>query len=155
MSNVTAGSIVKISGPIIDVKFTPGLQPPISALLKVEGEDKYAEVAAHEKDGVVRAIALDPTEGLYCGMNVTANGEGIRVPVGKEMAGRAVDVLGRPIDGKGDPIFNSAVPCVFTRTPPGPKIFSAGPKSKCISEKSNLSFPFDFAFSASFTRKNC
>ena len=102
MSNVTAGSIVKISGPIIDVKFTPGLQPPISALLKVEGEDKYAEVAAHEKDGVVRAIALDPTEGLYCGMNVTSNGEGIRVPVGKEMAGRAVDVLGRPIDGKGE-----------------------------------------------------
>ncbi len=102
MKNTVTGTIVKISGPIIDVKFTPGLQPPIGALLKVEGADKYAEVAAHEKDGVVRAIALDPTEGLYCGMDVTSNGEGIRVPVGKEMAGRAVDVLGRPIDGKGE-----------------------------------------------------
>ena len=53
------------------------------------------------------------------------------------------------------PIFSSAVPCVFTRTPPGPKIFSAGPRSKCMSLNENLSSPFCFTFSASFTRKNC
>ena len=102
MTNTVTGNIVKISGPVIDVKFNPGEQPPINALLKVEGAEKYAEVAAHEGEGVVRAIALDATEGLYCGMPVTTNGEGIRVPVGKEMIGRTVDVLGRPIDGKGE-----------------------------------------------------
>ena len=52
------------------------------------------------------------------------------------------------------PIFSSAVPWVFTRTPPGPKIFSAGPRSNFMSLKSNFSFPLAFTFSASRWRKN-
>ena len=51
------------------------------------------------------------------------------------------------------PNFNSAVPCVLIRTPPGPKIFSAGPKSKCISANENFSSPLAATFSASFLRK--
>ena len=101
MSETVFGKIVKISGPVIDVRFAPGAEPPLNALLHVTEADKYAETAAHEGDGVVRAIALDPTEGLWCGMEVASDGEGIRVPVGKALLGRAVDVLGRPIDGKG------------------------------------------------------
>ena len=102
MSERLTGSIVKISGPVIDVRFPVGQEPPINALLRVDEAEKYAEVAAHEGGGVVRSIALDATEGLYCGMAVSTDGEGIRVPVGKEMLGRTVDVLGRPIDGKGE-----------------------------------------------------
>ena len=52
------------------------------------------------------------------------------------------------------PTLSSAVPCVFMRTPPGPKIFSAGPNSNFISEKENFSLPFAATFSASFLRKN-
>ena len=52
------------------------------------------------------------------------------------------------------PSFSSAVPCVFTRTPPGPNIFSAGPRSKCMSAKLNFSLPLFATFSASFLRKN-
>ena len=102
MDNILSGTIVKISGPVIDVRFPAGKEPPINALLKVDEAEKYAEVAAHEGGGVVRSIALDATEGLYCGMAVSTDGGGIRVPVGEALLGRAVDVLGRPIDGKGE-----------------------------------------------------
>jgi len=96
MTEKYTGRIVKISGPVIDVSFSGDNAPPIYSLLKVKDADKYAETATHEKKGVVRA-----PEGLYCGMTVVGDGEGIRVPVGKSMIGRVVDVLGRPIDGKG------------------------------------------------------
>ena len=52
------------------------------------------------------------------------------------------------------PSLSSAVPCVFTLTPPGPNIFSAGPKSKCMSEKSNFSLPLLSNSSAFFFLKN-
>ena len=52
------------------------------------------------------------------------------------------------------PSFSSAVPCVFTLTPPGPNIFSAGPRSKCMSEKSNFSFPLRSNSSAFLFLKN-
>ena len=95
------GRIVRIAGPVIDVAFAPGNEPPINALLKIEKEEKYMEAFTHEGGGVVRCVALDATEGLCCGLTVTSDGEGIRIPVGLGVLGRAVDVLGRPIDGKG------------------------------------------------------
>ncbi|MBQ7638048.1 MAG: F0F1 ATP synthase subunit beta [Clostridia bacterium] len=101
MNKEYTGKIVKISGPVIDVDFGAGNEPPIHSLIKVEEAGKYAETATHEGGGIARAIALDPPEGLYCGMTVISDGEGIKVPVGKELTGRVIDVLGRPIDGKG------------------------------------------------------
>ena len=95
------GRIVRISGPILDVRFEDGTLPPIHALLKVDKQQKHAEVALHLDEKTVRAIALEATEGLRCNLQVTSNGKGIEVPVGDEVIGRAVDVLGRPIDGKG------------------------------------------------------
>ena len=53
------------------------------------------------------------------------------------------------------PSFSSAVPCVLMRTPPGPKIFSAGPRSKCMSENENLSLSCVLYASVFFERKNC
>lgn len=96
------GKIVKISGPVIDVRFNDGKVPPINSLISVEGYAKHAEVALHLGNGIVRAIALDATEGLRCNLTVISDGKGIEVPVGDAVIGRAVDVLGRPIDEKGE-----------------------------------------------------
>ena len=95
------GKIVKISGPVIDVRFEDNAVPPINSLLTVTEYGKHAEVAAHIENGLVRAIALEATEGLRCNLAVTSDGKGIEVPVGDGVIGRVVDVLGRPIDEKG------------------------------------------------------
>lgn len=102
MSEKYVGKIIKISGPVIDVRFEEGKTPPINALLNVEKYGKHLEAASHLEGGTVRAIALEATEGLCCGLDVTSDGGGITVPVGDEVIGRVVDVLGRPIDGKGE-----------------------------------------------------
>ena len=99
--NIQKGTIVKISGPVVDVRFE-GALPPVNALLLIEKEEKHLEVAMHVDENTVRAIALEATEGLSCGLSVTSTGEGITVPVGDGVIGRVVDVLGRPIDGKGE-----------------------------------------------------
>ena len=95
------GKIIKISGPVIDVRFS-GKVPPINSLITVEEYSKHAEVALHLGNGVVRAIALEATEGLRCNLSVVSEGQGIEVPVGDGVIGRALDVLGRPIDEKGE-----------------------------------------------------
>lgn len=96
------GKIIKISGSVIDVSFEGEKEPPINSLLKVEKDDKHLETAALIGNSTVRAIALEAPEGLFCGMEVTSNGEGIAVPVGDGVIGRAINVLGNPIDGKGE-----------------------------------------------------
>jgi F-type H+-transporting ATPase subunit beta len=100
--NTVKGKIIKVSGPVIDVRFKKGEEPPVNALLTTEGTDNHMEVAAQFEDGVVRCIALEATEGLRCGIGVISDGKSISVPVGPEILGRVVDVLGRPIDGKGE-----------------------------------------------------
>ena len=102
MNTLCKGTIVKISGPVIDVRFPEDAVPPVNALLTEVSGGRHMEVAAQYPGGVVRAIALEAPEGLYCGMEVTTDGQGIRVPVGDAVLGRVVDVLGRPIDGKGE-----------------------------------------------------
>ncbi len=109
MSKKYNGTVVKISGPVVDVRFDDAL-PPINALLFIENADKHLEVAMHVNENTVRAIALEATEGLSCGLSVVSDGEGITVPVGDSVIGRVVDVLGRPIDGKGEIISNHRLP---------------------------------------------
>ncbi len=115
MSIIYKGEIVKISGPVIDVRFS-GKLPPINTLLTIEGVDKHIEVAMHIAKNTVRAIALEATEGLSCGLKVVSDGNGIMVPVGDGVIGRVVDVLGRPIDGKGDIKADHKLP--IHRNPP-------------------------------------
>ena len=100
------GAIVKISGPVLDVRFPEAAEPKTNALLVTQGSVHnmsyvHMEVAAHVSPGVVRCVALEAAEGLCCGTAVTDTGHGIAVPVGEGVLGRVVNVLGEPIDGGG------------------------------------------------------
>ncbi len=96
------GSIIRIIGPVLDVRFPEGSEPLIKTLLVTKTEPSvHIEVVQHHAPGIVRAIALEPTEGLYCGVEVLNTGGGIKVPVGETVLGRVIDCLGRPIDGLG------------------------------------------------------
>ena len=97
------GTIAQIIGPVVDVEFEEGKLPRIFEALTTErGADDTVtlEVAKHIGGGRVRAIALSSTDGLTRGMEVSATGEEISVPVGKETLGRIFNVLGAPIDRK-------------------------------------------------------
>lgn len=96
------GKVVRIIGPVLDIRFPQGVVVPIHTLLYViDGSRRVAvEVNQHLKDQV-RCIALESTEGLSRGLLVENTGSPIKVPVGSGILSRAIDVLGRPIDGKG------------------------------------------------------
>jgi len=93
------GRLIKISGPVLEVRFER-LEPAINNLLVTES-GVHIEVMGHVMPGVVRCIAVEPSDGLFCGQHVRDTGKGIEVPVGRALLGRAVNVLGNPIDGKG------------------------------------------------------
>ncbi|HQZ88378.1 MAG TPA: F0F1 ATP synthase subunit beta [Gammaproteobacteria bacterium] len=95
------GKIVQIMGAVVDVEFSKGLIPKIYDALRVEEADLTLEVQQQIGDGVVRTIAMGPSEGLCRGLSVTNTGAPITVSVGKKTLGRIMDVLGRPIDEKG------------------------------------------------------
>ena len=99
MSNQKSGIIVKISGPVLDVQFSGG-NPDIHNLL-VSEDGVSMEVATHVSENMVRCISLQATGGMRCGTVVTDTGHPISVPVGENMLGRVIDVLGNPIDDKG------------------------------------------------------
>lgn len=103
------GRITQVIGPVVDVEFSPGEVPPIlSALLLTnpaidDQEDNLTlEVAAHLGENTIRAISMDSTEGLVRGMPVTDTGDMIRTPVGEEVLGRILNVIGKPVDGLGE-----------------------------------------------------
>ncbi|MGI6175750.1 MAG: F0F1 ATP synthase subunit beta [Christensenellales bacterium] len=93
------GMIIKINGPVLDVRMQCGHAKIHDLLISEDGV--HMEVAAHLAEGVMRCIALEPTEGLCCGTGILHTGAGIRVPVGEAVLGRVVNVLGQPVDDKG------------------------------------------------------
>ena len=98
------GRITQVIGPVIDVEFTTGKLPMIRDALTVEvnGKKRVMEVAQHMGNRIVRCIMLATSEGLSKNMEVTATGSCIKVPVGEKTLGRMFNVLGEPIDKKGD-----------------------------------------------------
>lgn len=103
------GKIKQVMGPVVDVEFADGKLPPIYNALTTTnasnegGENNLVlEVAQHLGDGVVRTIAMDATEGLTRGQKVIDTGAPIAAPVGKEVLGRIINVVGKPIDEAGD-----------------------------------------------------
>ena len=102
---INRGKIVSIIGPIIDVSFEGATLPDILNALEVEneflGKKIVLEVAQIIGDNMVRAIALDSTDGLVRGQEVIDTGKQISVPVGDEILGRMFNLLGEPIDERG------------------------------------------------------
>ncbi|MBL4889209.1 MAG: F0F1 ATP synthase subunit beta [Candidatus Lindowbacteria bacterium] len=96
------GSIVQIVGAVVDIEFLDEL-PNIYDALEMDnaGTRLVLEVQQHLGDNRVRAIAMDTTDGLRRGLEVSDTGAPISVPVGKEVLGRMMNVIGDPIDGKG------------------------------------------------------
>ncbi len=99
------GRIIQITGPVVDVRFAKDSMPRIREQLYVEcrGERRTMEVVQHIGGYTARCVMLDASEGLCREMEVYATGAPISVPVGKEVLGRLLNVLGDPIDG-GAPI---------------------------------------------------
>ena len=109
MSTVTTttatGTIKKIVGVVIDVEFTDESVPNIYDALEVQGAPHklVLEVQQQLGDGVVRAIAMNPVDGVKRGLSVIATGAPISVPVGHAVLGRMFNVLGDPIDDMDAP----------------------------------------------------
>jgi F-type H+-transporting ATPase subunit beta len=98
---MTEGKIVQCIGAVIDVEFPRAHMPKVYDALKLPETDLTLEVQQQLGDGVVRTIALGPSDGLRRGMQVLDTGAPISVPVGTKTLGRIMDVLGRPIDEAG------------------------------------------------------
>ena len=102
------GKVIQVTGPVVDVEFHEGELPEILTALNItnpaidDTEDNLVvEVALHLGDNVVRCIAMDITDGLVRGMKVKNTGKPIMMPVGDATLGRVLNVVGRPVDGKG------------------------------------------------------
>ena len=104
-SQLNTGKIVQIIGPVVDVEFATGHLPEIFDALEVKSKDNarlVLEVQQHLGENQVRAVSLGSTDGLKRGMPVLNTGTGINVPVGTQTLGRIFNVIGEPIDGKGE-----------------------------------------------------
>src|SRR3546814_14626494 len=92
------GKITQVMGPVVDVQFAGDLPPILNALETTnDGKRLVFEVAQHLGESMVRAIAMDATEGLVRGQEVTDTGRPITVPVGPQMLGRILHVIREPI----------------------------------------------------------
>ncbi|SAL98361.1 hypothetical protein [Absidia glauca] len=100
-----AGQIRSVIGAVVDVQFEQDNLPAILNALEVKdhaGGRLVLEVAQHLGENTVRTIAMDGTEGLVRGQKVVDTGAPITIPVGKEVLGRIINVIGEPIDERGD-----------------------------------------------------
>ncbi|MDU1670611.1 MAG: F0F1 ATP synthase subunit beta, partial [Bradyrhizobium sp.] len=96
------GRITQVIGAVVDVQFEGHLPAILNSLeTKNAGNRLVLEVAQHLGESTVRTIAMDTTEGLVRGQEVTDTGAPIRVPVGEGTLGRIINVIGEPIDEAG------------------------------------------------------
>lgn len=105
MAKGSKGYIVGVMGPVVDVKFPEEELPDIFNALEVvnpQTEKIVLEVEQLIGDGVVRTVAMDSTDGLMKGLEVVDTGEPITAPVGKEVLGRILNVIGEPVDEAGE-----------------------------------------------------
>lgn len=100
------GKVKEIIGVVIDVDFAGGELPPIYNALEVTEDDRptdgrlVLEVQQHLGESIVRCVAMDSTDGLARGAKVFDTGAPIQIPVGEQVLGRLLNVIGEPIDGK-------------------------------------------------------
>ena len=97
------GRITQVMGAVVDVQFEGELPAILNALhVDNQGNRLVLEVAQHLGESTLRCVAMDTTDGLVRGEEAVDTGEGITVPVGPEMLGRIINVVGEPIDERGD-----------------------------------------------------
>ncbi|MCK4943495.1 MAG: F0F1 ATP synthase subunit beta [Candidatus Aminicenantes bacterium] len=110
INNHSTGKVIEVIGPVIDVEFPEGELPDIYNALKVvsdgfESSDPInitTEVQYHMGENRVRTVSMHPTDGLVRGMKVIDTGEPITMPVGREVLGRILNVIGEPVDKMGE-----------------------------------------------------
>jgi F-type H+/Na+-transporting ATPase subunit beta len=120
---VQNGRITQVIGPVVDVEFPPGGLPDIYTALAVTNpgidtrtDNLVIEVSQHLGENTARCIAMDSTEGLVRGMAVKNLGSPISMPVGKEVLGRILNVVGDPVDERGPVAATRKLP--IHRLPP-------------------------------------
>ena len=104
-----AGKVIQVAGPAVDVQFEGGNLPKIFNAVKVTSKgfdvpepiEVTCEVQQYLGEGRVRTVAMQPTEGMVRGMRVEDTGRAISVPVGPQVLGRVLNVLGEPVDERG------------------------------------------------------
>ncbi len=112
------GHVVQVIGPVMDIQFEAGQLPAIYNAIHITSEgynlpeplDVTAEVQQHLGEGRVRAIAMEPVEGMVRGMKAYDLGKGIEVPVGRPTLGRVMNVLGKPVDQLGPIVSDTHYP---------------------------------------------
>jgi F-type H+-transporting ATPase subunit beta len=106
MAEQNWGKVVQVIGPTVDCEFHSDNLPNLMNAITIQDKDKdidlTVEAALHIGDNMVRCVSLASTDGLVRGMPALDTGSPIKVPVGEGCLGRVFDLLGRPIDGKGD-----------------------------------------------------
>ena len=115
---VGVGKVVQVIGPVLDVQFEAGHLPAIYNAVRVTSEgyslpeplDVTVEVQQHLGEGRVRAVAMEPTEGMVRGMKAFDTGKAIAVPVGRATLGRVMNVLGKPVDQLGPMVTDTYYP---------------------------------------------
>ncbi len=119
----STGRIIQVLGPVIDVEFPPGRLPAIYSACRVtnpfindQPENLVVEVAQHLGENTVRCISMDTTDGLTRGLAVRDTGAPVRVPVGREVLGRIINVIGEPVDALGPVNAKASLP--IHRSPP-------------------------------------
>ncbi len=97
------GRITQVLGAVVDVEFEVGQVPKLMNALRIDEGDIHLtlEVQQHQGESTVRCIAMDGTDGLVRGMKVIDTEAPISVPVGKEVLGRIMNVIGDPVDERG------------------------------------------------------
>ncbi|PJA22276.1 MAG: F0F1 ATP synthase subunit beta, partial [Deltaproteobacteria bacterium CG_4_10_14_0_2_um_filter_43_8] len=117
------GKITQVIGPAVDVRFEEGFLPEIDSALKVSNPsinekpwNLTLEVALQMGENTVRCIAMDSTEGLVRGADVVNTKAPIMMPVGKEVLGRILNVVGEPVDEAGEVKVKKSLP--IHREPP-------------------------------------
>ncbi len=112
-----AGVVKQVIGAVVDVQFTDHLPEILNALeTDNQGNRLVLEVAQHLGENTVRCIAMDSTEGLVRGQSVVDTGNPIMVPVGEEMLGRIINVIGDPVDEAG-PIKSKTLRAIHQDAP--------------------------------------
>jgi len=117
MASNVVGKITQVIGAVVDVQFENDLPAILNALHTKNGDNLLVlEVAQHLGESTVRTIAMDSTEGLVRGQEVTDTGNPIAIPVGPETLGRIMNVIGEPIDERG-PIVSKAKAPIHASAP--------------------------------------